>query len=225
MNRQWMRMLLLALYGVLALEPGSACAADTNSLKSVLRSVERDAKGRVRKGYLARPTLVDGLPCKMWIRFREDQTVSMCRLSSDTVIQGQRLPAESTIWFHDNGRPFRVWLGRPMTVQGLPCKGGPVKKTDTVFYPNGRLEGTFIAAPVTIQDIPCQKSGLVMLYPDGKLKQCLLARACTIDGKPYQKKLIVHLDEQGRVTATEPLPTAWEIVKQIVAFNTRKFKR
>lgn len=219
-------VVLSALLGTALGFDGQVRAADTSALKTRLSSVEYDQAGHLVKGYLKQPAVVDGLPCQRWIRFRADQSVSMCQLSSDTTIQGQLIPEGSSVWFHANGRPCRVWLAREMIIQGVPCAGAPDKKAATAFYPNGRLEVTFLPRAATIQGVPCKSTGLgpVYLFPSGKLKMCVLDREATINGQAYSKDKQLTFDEHGRVIKAEDLPGYWARWGQVIRHNKKKWE-
>ena len=198
--RQILRVFLTStiLYIITVLE----VRASTQTVSNLpLRSVLRDKNGQIEKGYITRPAVVEGLPCKQWLWFRPDGSLNACRLSSTTKIGTLIVPKNSMICLYPSRKVERAWFSRPLTLQGIPCEGSPGGMTTTCFYESGALRMAFLSRPATIQGIPCRKSGLCPLFffPNGRLKQFTLDAPTTISGKQYPVGYELQLAANGEV--------------------------
>lgn len=200
---------LLISFSALSL---AAPAPTTSTLASPPLPYDASKLQKVKK--LDHPTTLSGYFCKGYYRYWADGSLNQARLAADAQIQGMTIPKETTLWFYPGGKRIRrMWPGRDITIQGIPCNNA----NDVIFYPDGRLEAAFLSAPAVIQGLPLKKSGHcpVYLYESGKLKVATLASDARVAGNSYPKNTTLHFSEDGAVIKTEPLPTAWQILRDI----------
>ena len=142
---------------------------------------------------------------KGWLHRRENGTITGGMLAKDAVVNEIRLPADTWVSFHRDGKFKSCHFPSDQTIQGHQCRGtgGGSKGAVVVFYPNGKLKEFFAPKSVAIQNVPC-KGGLfasIQLHENGKLKQCTLSEAVTLDGKQLKQGTRITLDETGGLTS------------------------
>ncbi len=184
-----------------ALAAASACTSLTpTELPFHTATVERHFDGSIRKGLLAAPTTIAGVPCKGWVRLQPDGRLSSCELAADTTIQGHNLPAASYVWFADDGQLQSCFLSSNAQLGGQMCRGGPFKLA-TSFHPNGTLHAFVPRDEITIGGVVCASStqAPVYLHPNGQLAGCRLAADAMVDGQQLRSGDTIELDAAGHL--------------------------
>lgn len=166
-------------------------------------TVERWEGGTLRRGRLARPRELGGLPCRGWVHFRADGRLESAELERDTSLAGHVLPEGTRVFLDGQGRLESCWLGRSTVLQGFACRGG--NKIAAAFHPDGSLAAFFPPEDVVVDGIPCRRTGQcpVTLHPDGSLAGCELAADARIGGVSARRGQRVRLDAEGRLVADE----------------------
>ena len=164
------------------------------------RRAEFYEDGTLKKCRLLEPVVIEGYPCKRWVRWHSNGRLKQLELSRDHTVQGIRIPATSNVFLHDDGVLESCWIWKDVTIQGVPCDGGWGKMAVS-FYRDGKLKYCFLSEHTEIQGIPCRASvfHIVGFHPNGKLKRCTLSRDHVIAGREYRKGSKLYFDAEGNV--------------------------
>lgn len=198
-------LLSMAFFPVYALEPldkeRSVIQPMFNEARCIAKTVLYHDNGVIRKCKLKEPTMVQGFPCKRWIRFYQNGRLEQFEILEPITLQDIDIPAKSTVFLYRDGSLKKTWFSDSMTIQGVPCKGARLGKVTTAFHDNGILQWCFLTEPKTIQGIPC-KAGLtdiVGFHPNGMLKTCTVEKQTTVQGHIYTRGMKIYLDESGNI--------------------------
>lgn len=192
---------IMLFIGSFMIMEGYTAQSATASRICSKRTEEYYENGALRTCQLTDSVKIRGYPCQSRIRFNANGNLDQFELSEEYVIQGLTIPIKSTVFLDDNGRLYKCWFSKNITIQGIPCKGSAFSRVTTTFYENGRLEWCFLSKPTIIQGIPC-KAGvfdIVGFYPNGSLRTCTLGKHILINGRKYTQGTKVTLDENGNV--------------------------
>ena len=162
-----MRFLLPALLAL------CACAAPPPISQGEPQFTERTIRlhedGAMKKGLLAAPAFIDGIPCSSWVRFHENGGLDDFELAADHEFSGRLIPIGSRVFLDENGVMESAWLSHDMVIDGIPVRGG-WGKISTSFHPNGRLRAVSLSRNMVIQGVACKASLLRPIFFDAEGK-------------------------------------------------------
>ncbi len=163
-------------------------------------TIEHYEDGTLKKARMVEAAEVAGYPVKKggWVHYYPSGKVDGLRLGEQTEISGRSIPADSMVWFDEQGSMKTVWLSEDRTYDEVPCNGG-IGKMATGFYPDGTLRYTFLSKDATIQGLPCISSLFngVRFHPNGQLSSAKVWRNCEYKGTAIADATTVKLNEKG----------------------------
>ncbi len=190
---------------LLALTLGQGCIAPQASADHPFRtsSILRHDDGSLRRAWLLEETEFNGIICQRWIWWHANGAIDNLELARDCAVQNHAFPAETRLFFDEQGRLAHAWLSRETEVDGHLCRGK--WKIDTAFHPNGRVKAFFPPEDLELDGVWCEASVFdpVYLHENGKLQACKLARDAVVDGRKFEAGRKIALDAAGRPIVRE----------------------
>jgi hypothetical protein len=162
-------------------------------------SAQYHKNGNLKRCKLSSTQKIAGYQCQRWLRLYESGKLEQIQLAAKSIIQALPIPADSTVFFHPDGKLRMVWFSKNTTIKGLLVRGGG--KIATSFHPNGRVSACFLTKETVIDGVPCSDSVFkpVFFHANGKLKKATLSKAAVIQGISFKKGSELLLTDKGKL--------------------------
>ena len=160
------------------------------------------------------------LPSGSILAFSKAGVLAEAFLGDRTMIYGQELPRQATLFFDTKGRMRHFWLREEASVQGHQLRSmgkGYTGYLGHMLYTNGKLRASWLAGEEMIDGVPCASKlpllrgawhavklgaqAMVWFYDDGHLRQAMLARDAIIQGQAFRKGDVISLRRDGTLDA------------------------
>lgn len=152
---------------------------------------------------------IQGYPFKGVLVYHPNGKILSAILDSSVAVGNSHLPADTKLYFTQEGTLHFAFLPYDCNIDGYTCKGEGPENWQTVFYPTGALQVFWPANDVIIQGVPCSRSNFwdellsgessVHLFPNGRLQQAKLGDDYTVNGISYKKHSHIIFDSTGSV--------------------------
>ena len=156
---------------------------------------------RVTVNYLKEPANIQGYPCRRGkVRFHFNDSLLSFKSAADIRLANGIIPAGSTIYLYNNGRPENVWLSGDTEIQGYKISSRERLKGSLLgFYSGGELRKFMPVTDVDVDGISCNHEEYVVLYPDGSLMSCHLSRDVREMDQYFPAGTPILKDEKGHI--------------------------